>query len=303
MPYRGIFYFVSQSASSDYRSDPYATERRCLPNRTHGIRYASAPKRATCIKTYAPSKAVRPVSAGGSASAHQERQNIDPQRIVKAVFVMVLVAVLSAFLGIYAARALSGYVDGSLVPLANAATGESAQGVEGLSTPQSAWERGTVPTLYQDDSQWANRPYGTGTIGDAGAAPLCLAMVGIDTLGNADIGPVQVASYAQSAGYADSSDASTLLTEGATELGLAAQEVDANEMAMRRELLNDRPIIAAVKAGSFGSSATYVVVTGIDEHGQLTVVDPLSPDRSSRHWSFGEITSQATDLWSYAATE
>lgn len=303
MPYRGFFYFVSQSASSDYRSDPYATERRCLPNRTHGIRYASAPKRTACIKTYAPSKAVRPATAGVSASARKERQSIDPQRIVKAVFVMVLVAVLSAFLGMNAARALAGYVDGSLIPLANAATGESAQGAEGLSTPQSSWERGTVPTLYQDDAQWANRPYGSGTVGDAGAAPLCLSMVSIDALGNADNGPVQVASYAQSAGYANSSDASALLADGAAGLGLAAQEVDANEMAMRRELLNDRPIIAAMATGSFGSTATYVVITGIDEHGQLTVVDPLSRDRTSRHWSFDEITSQATGMWSYAAAE
>ncbi len=50
MPYRGLLYFVSQSASSDYRSDPYATERRCLPNRTHGIRYASAPKRTWAFR-------------------------------------------------------------------------------------------------------------------------------------------------------------------------------------------------------------------------------------------------------------
>lgn len=303
MPYRGFFYFVSQSASSDYRSDPYATERRCLPNRTHGIRYASAPKRTACIKTYAPSKTVLPVSAGGSASARQARQNIDAQRILKAVLVMALVAVLSAFLGIYAARALAGYADGSLVPFANTATGDGAEGAQSLSTPQASWERGTVPTLYHDDQQWADRPYGAGTVGDAGAAPLCLSMVSIDALGDADNGPIEVASYAQGAGYADSSDATNLLTEGAAGLGLEAHEIDANEMAMRHELLNDRPMIAAMAMGSFGTSATYIVVTGIDEHGQLTVVDPLSRDRTSRHWSFDEITSQTTGLWSYTPTE
>ena len=73
MPYRGLLYFVSQSASSDYRSDPYATERRSLPNRTHGIRYASAPKRSTCIRTYAPSETVRPVCASSTTAASQGR--------------------------------------------------------------------------------------------------------------------------------------------------------------------------------------------------------------------------------------
>lgn len=58
--------------------------------------------------------------------------------------------------------------------------------------------------------------------------------------------------------------------------------------------VGDRPIIASMKAGSFGSSDTYIVVTGIDEHGELAVVDPLSRDRTSRHWTFDEIISQAT---------
>ena len=99
MPYRGLLYFVSQSASSDYRSDPYATERRSLPNRTHGIRYASAPKRSTCIRTYAPSETVRPVCASSTTAASQASRSVEPQRMLKAVFAMVLVAVLSAFLG------------------------------------------------------------------------------------------------------------------------------------------------------------------------------------------------------------
>ena len=95
MPYRGLLYFVSQSASSDYRSDPYATERRSLPNRTHGIRYASAPKRSTCIRTYAPSETVRPVCASSTTAASQASRSVEPQRMLKAVFAMVLVAVLS----------------------------------------------------------------------------------------------------------------------------------------------------------------------------------------------------------------
>ena len=278
MPYRGLLYFVSQSASSDYRSDPYATERRSLPNRTHGIRYASAPKRSTCIRTYAPSETVRPVCASSTTAASQASRSVEPQRMLKAVFAMVLVAVLSAFLGIFAATAEDGF-----------------------STPRSSWEQGVVPTLYQDDPQWADRPYGSRTVGDAGAAPLCLAMVRIEATGDASMGPVEVASLSQSSGYADTVEATGLLTDGAAQLGLASREIDANELAMRRELVGDRPIIASMKAGSFGSSDTYIVVTGIDEHGELAVVDPLSRDRTSRHWTFDEIISQATGLWSYTA--
>ncbi|MRX81377.1 papain-like cysteine protease family protein [Eggerthella guodeyinii] len=299
MPYRGLLYFVSQSASSDYRTDPYATERRCLPNRTHGIRYASAPKRSTCIRTYAPSEAVRPVCARSSTASRQARQSFEPQRVLKAVFAMVLVAILSALLGIFAARALTGAIDEGAFPLIGSASAAASTGTASLSAPQSSWEQGTVPALYQDDPQWADRPYGASTVGDAGAAPLCLAMVHIEATGDTGTGPVEVASFSQSSGYANSVDATELLTEGAAQLGLASREIEANELAMRRELVGDRPIIAAMKAGSFGSSATYIVITGIDEHGTLAVVDPLSRDHTSRHWTFDEITSQATGLWSY----
>ena len=184
MPYRGLLYFVSQSASSDYRSDPYATERRSLPNRTHGIRYASAPKRSTCIRTYAPSETVRPVCASSTTAASQASRSVEPQRMLKAVFAMVLVAVLSAFLGIFAAHALSAAIDDGAFPLMGSADAATAD--DGFSTPRSSWEQG-------------------------------------------------------------------------------------------------------------------VVVTGIDEHGELAVVDPLSRDRTSRHWTFDEIISQATGLWSYTA--
>lgn len=299
MPYRGLLYFVSQSAGSDYRTDPYATERRCLPNRTHGIRYASAPKRSTCIRTYAPSEAVRPVCARTTAASHRASRSFEWRRALKAVLVMMLVAVLSALLGIFAARALTGAIDEGAFPLIGSASAAASANGASLSTPQSSWEQGTVPVLYQDDPQWADRPYGASTVGDAGAAPLCLAMVHIEATGDTGTGPVEVASFSQSSGYAYSVDATELLTEGAAQLGLASREVDANELAMRRELVGDRPIIAAMKAGSFGSSATYIVITGIDEHGTLAVVDPLSRDHTSRHWTFDEITSQATDLWSY----
>ncbi|WP_418470991.1 hypothetical protein, partial [Eggerthella sp.] len=242
---------------------------------------------------------VRPVCASSTTAASQASRSVEPQRMLKAVFAMVLVAVLSAFLGIFAAHALSAAIDDGAFPLIGSADAATAE--DGFSTPRSSWEQGVVPTLYQDDPQWADRPYGSRTVGDAGAAPLCLAMVRIEATGDASMGPVEVASLSQSSGYADTVEATGLLTDGAAQLGLASREIDANELAMRRELVGDRPIIASMKAGSFGSSDTYIVVTGIDEHGELAVVDPLSRDRTSRHWTFDEIISQATGLWSYTA--
>ena len=57
----------------------------------------------------------------------------------------------------------------------------------------------------------------------------------------------------------------------------------------------------ALGAGVFGPSATYVVLSDIDEGGRLVMNDPLSDERTSRRWTFDEVLGQTTALWSYAS--
>lgn len=298
MAYRAIPYLVTRSAKREARTDPYATERRSLPNRTHGISYASSPRRSARIRTYTPSEAVRPASASAQSALPEA---VDLKRVLAAVLVMLLVFILSAFLGIYAARAASSLLGDEAGAFANPFGADNETRAESLSAPQSTWEEGNVPELYQDDPQWADRPYGSSTIGAAGAAPVCLAMVRVAVTGDVQTDPIDVASFSQRSGYADSPDATALLTGGAAELGLAVSAVDASEMALRREIVAGRPVIAVVGAGVFGPSATYVVLSDIDEGGRLVMNDPLSDERTSRRWTFDEVLGQTTALWSYAS--
>lgn len=299
MPYRGFPYYVARSAGSDSRVDPYASERRSLPNRTHGIRYASTPRRASCLRTYAPSETVRPTCPSEAVGEHVANRDVEPRRIFMAVFAMLVIVIVSAFVGIAAAHAITGVMDGSGLTFASLYGADNATRAESLSTPQTEWELGSVPELYQDDPQWADRPYGASTVGAAGAAPLCLTMVRVDVTGDAETTPIDVASYSQRAGFADAADASPLLGDGAVELGLESRQIDANELSIRRELVAGRPVVAAVGGAAFGGSPTYIVLADIDEHGRLVVRDPLSRDRTNRHWGFDEILSQTSALWSY----
>ncbi|WP_232050801.1 cysteine peptidase family C39 domain-containing protein [Arabiibacter massiliensis] len=273
-----------------------ASERRSIPNRTHGVSYPSSAHRSTPIRTYPSSGAVRPAAA--APIPHPARDRVDARRVLAAVLVLLLVGIASALVGIAVARALVGFVDeGTLSGSDNVTRAES------LSDPQSTWEQGSAPALYQDDPHWADRPYGPSTIGAAGAAPLCLAMARIDVLGDVQTGPIDVASFSQRSGYADAADASALLTDGAAELGLAARSVRADERAVRLELVAGRPLVAAVKAGAFGDSPTYIVFADIDPRGKLIVNDPLSSERSARHWRFEEVLPETTALWSFEAAE
>ena len=82
MAYRAFPCFVTRSAKREARVDPYATERRSLPNRTHGISYASSPRRSARIRTYTPSEAVRPASASAQSAPPEA---VDLKRVLAAV--------------------------------------------------------------------------------------------------------------------------------------------------------------------------------------------------------------------------
>lgn len=302
MHYHSFFYFVTQDAGSEGSADPYARERRCLPNRTHGIRYASSPRRSPCIRSYAPSASVRPVCPGEAEPGKPHLDGIDPKRILIAAAIMIAVAVVCAVAGVLAANAVAGTIEAAVLP-ESVYGDDNATRAENLSDPSSTWEQGSAPLLFQQDPAWADRPYGPGTIGSSGTAPLCLAMALVDVTGDASANPVEVASLSQRSGWADASDATPLLTEGAAALGLAASPVEATEPAIRQAIISGMPVIAAVGPGSFGSSASYIVLWDIDERGKLVVNDPLSRERSTRHWTFDEITSQASALWAYSSAQ
>ncbi|HIY82898.1 hypothetical protein [Rubneribacter sp.] len=294
MPYRSLLCIVARGAGAEAPADPYAIERRNLPNRTHGIRYASSPRHPSRIRTYSPSPFVRPASrpkAPGRPRLPSSGEAL--KRVAAAVAAMALVAVLGALGGgAFAQAVINADAEG-----AQAADGGQSASAFASDAP-STWTQGQTPALYQADPAWAGRPYGSGTMKTAGGAPLCLAMARARLTGDASADPVAVASFAQSGGYAE--DPERLLDEGAAKLGLSVTDVEPDEAALRREIVAGRPVIATLADSAFGSETAYVVLGDIDEHGMLVVSDPRSPERSERHWDFEDVLPHASALRSYA---
>lgn len=304
MTYRGLPYFVAQRANSGSRHDPYASERHVLPDRAGGVRYSAEP--------HSPRRRVAPYPTSGTvAPAHAHDvpspddtptlSEVEPLRILVAVMLMAVVALAAAFAGIGIAERFTGSVDEALAEGGVLQTNSDDTVVH--STPSSAWEQGAVPQLYQIDSQWADRPYAESTLGAAGSAPLALAMTRIAVTGDRATGPVEVASFVQSAGFADEPDPTRLLTDGAASLGLAARPVEASEQAVRRQVNTGHPIICVVSGGAFGSHPCCIVITDIDRHGKLIVNDPGSIERTERHWTFDEVLSVSSNLWAYSTAQ
>lgn len=240
---------------------------------------------------------VLPATSGRRTKSFPRLSELDPRRFLLGILALLAIGVASAFAGIALANLAIDAVDGAESPFAE---GKQA---ENLSTPQSSWKQGTVPQLYQTDQQWAQRPYGSSTIGASGAAPCCLAMAHISLTGDAETGPVEIAAFAQNNGLAKPGDATTLLVEGAEGIGLRAKQLEPSEIALRSEINRGRPVICATAPGTFDEGASFIVLSRIDENGRLVIRDPLSSERTKKHWEFEEILGCSTELWSYALAE
>lgn len=240
---------------------------------------------------------ILPAKSGRYAQASPRLSDLNPRRFLLGILALLAIAVTSAFAGITLANLAIDAVNDAHSPFANKETAEN------LSTPQSSWRQGTAPQLYQADQQWAQRPYGSSTIGADGAAPCCLAMARISLTGDTETGPVEIAAFAQNNGLAKPSDTTTLLTEGAESMGLCAKQVEASEMALRSEINRGRPVICATAPGTFDEGGSFIVLTRIDENSRLVIRDPLSSERTKKHWEFEEILDCSTALWAYTAAE
>lgn len=170
-----------------------------------------------------------------------------------------------------------------------------------MSTPKSEWKKGTVPTLYQTDPDWANVRYAENSFSESGCGPTCMAMVYAALTGATDKDPAAMAALATDGGYAGPDGTAWLfMTEGARALGLNATEVPADEQSIRREIVAGRPIICSMGPGDFTTTGHFIVITDIDQNSNLVVRDPNSPERTAKSWSFDTVLGQCRAMWSYS---
>lgn len=178
----------------------------------------------------------------------------------------------------------------SAVALRHAAPGATASpaGEAAASTPRSEWRAGEVPHLYQTDPAWAGSPYAGGTIRENGCGPTALAMAYVALTGRDDMGPVEMAAFAERGGYvSDGMSTWTLMSEGAAELGLTSEELPADE--------------GSVRPGDFTTTGHFIVLAGLADDGEVVVRDPNSAERSGRTWDLGRVLGQCANLWELSA--
>ena len=217
---------------------------------------------------------------------------VQPRRIRKLSLALAAIAI--ALVAAFAVPTLVSRLAGRGVDL-------QAQEDHADSTPRAEWKRGSVPFLYQIDRRWADEPYAGGTVRENGCGPTALSMVYVALTGRTDLDPAAMAAFSERNGYVtDGMTAWTLMSDGAAQLGLSSQELPASTNAVMDALTAGQPVICSVRPGDFTSTGHFIVLTGIDENGQLIVRDPNSSARSNVHWDIDRVLSQCANLWAFA---
>ena len=89
------------------------------------------------------------------------------------------------------------------------------------------------------------------------------------------------------------------IAEGAGNLGLVAENIPVTQENILAALQSGTPLICSMYPGDFTYTGHFIVLTGIDENGAITVNDPNSPANTKKHWSMTEILPQIRQTWGY----
>ena len=161
---------------------------------------------------------------------------------------------------------------------------------------------GGIPLFLQWDKRWGYEKYGSDMMAITGCGPTSLSMVYSGLTGATDINPYTLAKKAESEGYyvAGSGTSWNMMSDMASELGLAVYYPGNDADSIAAELSVGHPIICIMGPGDFTSSGHFIVLTAIDEDGMVTVNDPNSTTNSNKKWDVNTLVPQISGLWSYA---
>ncbi len=162
---------------------------------------------------------------------------------------------------------------------------------------------GQIPLFLQWDIRWGYEMYGGDYLALTGCGPTCLSMVAVGLTGNTAYDPLTVANFAEQNGYycAGSGSYWSLISEGCGQFGLAAEELPLDETVIRSHLQGGDPIICAVGAGDFTTDGHFLVLTGVNADGTITLHDPNSRINSQKSWDLQRVMSQISNLWALRA--
>lgn len=154
-----------------------------------------------------------------------------------------------------------------------------------------------VPEYYQYDIRWGYKSYAGNVMGITGSGPTALSMVASYLLGNADMNPAWMASFAENNNYTMEGGTSwSLMSDGAIGLGIDVTPITADQTRIERNLDVGNIVMCLMGPGDFTDSAQYILIVGYNDEG-YEIRDPGSPARTAVRWQFNDLSMQMDGCW------
>ena len=190
-----------------------------------------------------------------------------------------------------------------LIPDGSTTSGGSCTGTGGSSNFVTNF------TVYdQYDKTWANLPYGSGTIGEAGCGPSAMAMI-VTALTNTKVTPADTATYGAAHGTAVNDPAGK--TAGSyhnihsvigDHYGLTATHIGKDVAAANQGLRDGGMLILAGQGGApFTSLGHFIAVRAVTANGKWLIADSngkTGAENSTKEWDPNDVLSKVSDyVW------
>ena len=148
----------------------------------------------------------------------------------------------------------------------------------------------SLPYFSQNDPRWGNKKYGNEKMSDAGCGPNVMASVasGLGGARGGSVSPVEMADYAKEKGYRDNTGTNWNFVDGAIrDYGLSGtKQWNPNARFIHDEVKKGNPVVlSGYSQGPFDPytrEGHYVVATGVDNNGSVTINDPRGREYSGK---------------------
>ena len=145
--------------------------------------------------------------------------------------------------------------------------------------------------VYYNQYDYGNASYGDDTISNSGCGPTCAAMI-LSTFLDEEVTPQMACDFSAVNGHlvvGGTEDA--FFDDIINEYGVSYTKEEQTEENIISSLEDGNLIIAHVGPSEFTKSGHFIVLSGLDENGNVIVADPASRKRTAVTWSSSYIAN------------
>lgn len=155
--------------------------------------------------------------------------------------------------------------------------------------------------VLQWDERFGIAPYGDSIVALSGCGPTCLSIISLYLNPDNALTPPEIANFSAKNGYYVSGVGTdwSLMTAGASHLGLQGTEISLSESVINTYLDRGNPIVCSVGPGDFTTTGHFIVLLKTSD-GKYVVRDPNSIERSKKLWTYEDLSSQIRNLWAFS---